>query len=238
MKLSANPIQACIDTLVSPTTAFTTIKEKKGWSWLPFILVISATFLMLLYFFQSVDFKWMIEQMADGMAAKGQSDDEIKAFQDNMSHNIMQWSSIIAATVGITVINLFVALYYYLATKISAKNDFKFTDWYGFTWWVALPTVVSALLSALVVFFADNGHVSLQDIQPTSLNSLFFNIAPSSHWFNFLESINLFNFWTIAVATIGLKVWLKVDTKKALFISAAPFIVIYGCWALYLAFIA
>ncbi|MBL4909863.1 MAG: YIP1 family protein [Alteromonadaceae bacterium] len=238
MTLSANPIQACIDTLVSPATAFATIKEKKSWSWLPFILVVGATFSLFMYFYQTVDFNWMIEQMADGMAASGKSEEQAKAFQDNMTHSMMQWSTIIGGTVGIIVINLLMALYYYLATKVAAKNDYKFTDWYGFTWWVSLPIVVSALLSALVIFFADNGQISLHDLQPTSLNGLLFGLDQSSHWFAFLEGINLFSFWTLAIATIGLKAWLNITTNKALSISATPFIVIYGSWALYIAFLA
>jgi len=238
MKLSANPLQACIDVLISPTTAFTTVKDKKGWSWLPFILLVTATFSVFLYFYQTVDFNWMLEQMANGMATAGQSDDEIKAFQDNVSHNMMQWGTIIGGTLGIVVINLLVALYYHLTTKITAKNDFKFTDWYGFTWWVGVPTIVSALLSALVIFFAENGHILLQDLQPTSLNSLLFNVTQASAWYQFLEGINLFSFWSIAVATIGLKAWLHINTNKALSISAAPFVIIYGIWALYIAFLA
>ena len=55
MKLSANPFQACLDTILSPLVAFDTVKEKKGWSWLPFILLTSSTFVLFIYYFSVVD---------------------------------------------------------------------------------------------------------------------------------------------------------------------------------------
>lgn len=238
MKISANPIQACIDVLVSPSSAFIAVKEKKGWSWLPFILLVGTTVAVFMYYYSVVDFAWLKEQMINGMAASGKTDEEIAGFSDNFSVNVMKWATVIVSSVGIIVINLIVALYYHLITKVSAKNEFKFTDWYAFTWWVGMPAFVAMLVSALVIFFASNGQVTLQDIQPTSLNSLIFSVEQGSPWFNLLEEISLFSFWSIAIASIGISTWIKVDNQKAITIAAAPFVIIYGIWALYITFLA
>jgi hypothetical protein len=239
MKMSANPMQACLDTILSPSVAFDTIKEKKGWSWLPFILLISSTFLLFMYYFSVVDFSWLKEQMINQAAAsKPMTDDELKAVASFYEKDTMQWTTAIGGTLGFIVINMLTAVYYHIATKVSAGSEYKFTQWYAFTWWASFPTVVSVLLSALVVFFAADGMVSMQDLQPTSFNSLLFSVEPSNAWFGLLEAINLFSFWMIAVAAIGFRSWLKIDGKKALIIAAAPQALIFVTWALYIMFTA
>jgi hypothetical protein len=236
MTASANPFQACIDVLVSPSAAFSAVKEHKGWSWLPFILVITATVGLFLYYFNTVDFTWLKEQMLAEMAANGSSEEEIATTAENYTLEIMKWSTVIGSAVGFVLINLVVAIYYHLVTKMVVPNDYKFTDWYGFTWWAAMPGVIGAVVSILVVFFSSNGQVSMHDLQPASLNSLIFSVPAGSAWFNFLESLNLFNFWSLAIAAIGFKTWLNTDNKKATMLAISPFVLIYGSWALYIAF--
>ena len=239
MKMSANPFQACLDTIFSPSVAFDTIKEKKGWSWLPFILLITSTFVLFLYYFNAVDFAWLKEQMINQAAAsKPMTDDELKTIASFYQKDTMLWTTAIGGTLGFVVINMLTAVYYNIATKVSAGSEYKFTQWFAFTWWASLPTIISVLLSALVIFFAADGMVSMQDLQPTSFNSLLFSVEPSHAWFSFLEAINLFSFWMIGVTAIGLRSWLNIENKKALIISAAPQIFIFGGWALYIMFIA
>lgn len=239
MKMSANPFQACLDTILSPSVAFDTIKEKKGWSWLPFILLITSTFVLFLYYFNAVDFAWLKEQMINQAAAsKPMTDDDLKVMASIYEKDTMLWTTAIGGTLGFVVINMLTAVYYNIATRVSAGSEYKFTQWFAFTWWASLPTIVSVLLSALVIFFAADGMVSMQDLQPTSFNSLLFSVEPSNAWYSFLEAINLFSFWMIAVTAIGLRSWLNIENKKALIISAAPQIFIFGGWALYIMFIA
>ncbi|MBA6397968.1 YIP1 family protein [Colwellia sp. BRX10-4] len=239
MKMSANPFQACLDTILSPTVAFDTIKEKKGWSWLPFVLLTSSTFVLFLYYFNVVDFAWLKETMLNQAAAsKPMTDDELKAIGSFYEKDTMLWTTAIGGTIGFIVINTLTAIYYHIATKVSASSEYKFTQWFAFTWWASFPAFVSVLLSTLVIFFSSDGMVSMQDLQPTSLNSLLFSVEPSNAWYSFLEAINLFTFWMIAVTSIGLGSWLNIDSKKSLIIAAAPQIFIFGGWALFLLFTA
>ena len=239
MKMSANPLQACLDILISPTVAFDTIKEKKGWSWLPFILLSTSSFLLFMYYFNAVDFAWLKEQMINQVeASKPMTDDELKAISSFYEKDTMLWSTAIGGVVAMLFFNAISAIYYHIATKISAASEYTFTQWYGFTWWASFPAVISVLLSALVVFLAPDGMVSMQDLQPTSLNSLLFSVEPSHAWFSLLEAISIFSFWTIAIASIGLKSWLNLSSKKSLILAVAPQVIIYGLWALYIMFIA
>jgi hypothetical protein len=239
MKMSANPIQACLDTILSPAVAFDSIKDKKGWSWLPFLLLASSSFMLFVYYFNVVDFSWFKEQMLDQLAAsKPMTDDELKAVSGFYEKDTMMWSTAVGGTLGFVVINMITAIYYHIATKVSAGSEYKFTQWFAFTWWASFPAIVSVLLSALVIFFSTDGLVSMQDLQPTTLNSLLFAVEPSNAWFSLLEGINLFTFWLIAVASIGLRSWLNIDSKKALIIAVTPQVLIFGLWALYILFSA
>jgi hypothetical protein len=237
--MSANPIQACIDTLISPTAAFNTVKDKKGWSWIPFIILTSVTVAILFYYFSAVDFEWLKQQLLDDIAkSKPMTDEELKTSASFFKKDTMMWGGAIGAVIGVIILNLLVAAYYNITTKVAVKSEYKFTDWFAFTWWTSVPGIVSAIVSALVIVFAPDGMVSTQDLNPTSLNGLFFGFDASSAWFSLVEGLTLFSFWSIAIATIGLTVWLKIDNKKAFYIAVAPYAVIYGCWALYILLIA
>ncbi|MDP7593328.1 MAG: YIP1 family protein, partial [Litorilituus sp.] len=217
MKTSANPIQACLDALMSPSVAFDTIKEKKGWSWLPFILLTSSSLCLFFYYFNIVDFAWLKEQMINQVAAsKPMTDDELNAVSGFYERDTMMWSTAVGGIFAFILINTVSAIYYHIATKVTAGSEYKFTQWYGFTWWVSLPAIVSTLLAFLVIIFAPDGMISMQELQPTSFNSLLFFVDPSHAWYGLLEALNLFTFWMIALASVGLRSWLNIDNKKAL----------------------
>jgi len=232
--MSSNPLQACVDILTSPGQTFEILKDKKSWSWTPFGLVIVSTIALFLYYFSAVDFEWMLDQMLEQMAAQNEmSNEELQATQEFMTKSSMTWSITLGGAIGIIVINAIMALYFNLVTKVSSPNELNFTAWYGFSWWISMPLVVSSLLAGLVIVFSSTGMVSLEDLSPTSLGFL---VDQSSPWYGFFGGINLFSLWSIALGAIGLSSWLGLASKKAFFIAAAPSLVIYSGWALYIGF--
>ncbi|MDA0795614.1 MAG: Yip1 family protein [Proteobacteria bacterium] len=232
--MSSNSLQACVDILTSPRETFDALKNKKGWSWAPFGLVIASTVALFLYYFTAVDFEWMIDQMLEQMASqKNMSSDELQATQDYMTKTSMTWSSTLGGAIGIIVINAIMAVYFYLTTKVSSPNELTYGAWYGFSWWVSMPIVVSYFLGALVIAFSNEGMVSLEDLSPTSLKFL---AESSSVWYSFAGSLNLFSLWSIALGTIGLSSWLNIPSKKTFMIAVAPSLVIYAIWAIYIGF--
>ena len=91
--MSSNPLQACLDILTSPRDTFDAIKDKKGWSWAPFGLVVVSTIALFLYYFSVVDFEWMLDQMLEQMATKEMSAEELQAAQEFMTKTSMTWST-------------------------------------------------------------------------------------------------------------------------------------------------
>ena len=101
MKQSANAFAACVDTLISPEQAFNTIKDRKGWSWVRFLLVMIVSAGTFFYYFNIVDFEWLKARMIDDIVAAqpGMTDDEIKIIGDNYQPDIVTWTTIIGSCV-------------------------------------------------------------------------------------------------------------------------------------------
>lgn len=237
--MSSNPIQACFDVLLAPTKAFATVKDKKGWTWLPFFLVLGMTSAVFVHYFSVVDINWFQDQSLEQAAAMtGMSYEELKASSSEADASSAMIQTVVGVVITLIAMNLLSAVYYLLATKITAKNEYGFKNWFAFTWWTSLPIVVSSLASILVIFFAVDSNISMNDLQPTSLNSLIFSVEQSHAWFNFLEAINIFSIWMIVIASIGLKTWLNIDTKKAAILAVLPSVAIYGLWVIYIIFVA
>ena len=232
--LSSNPLNACLDVLTSPLDTFDAIKDKKGWSWAPFGLVIASTIALFLYYFSVVDFEWMINQMLEQTATQQEmSAVELEAAQAFMTKTSMTWSTTLGAAGVIIVINLITAVYYNLITKVSSPNELTFTAWFGFSWWTGMPLVVSGILAGLVIMFSSAGMLSFEDLSPTSLGFLAHSSSP---WFGLFSSIDLFSLWSIALGAIGLSSWLGLTSKKAFIIAVSPTLAIYTGWALYISF--
>lgn len=235
MKQSANALTASIDALIAPSQAFAAVKENKGWSWIPFILVLVSTLATFLYYFSVVDMQWLQAQSLEQAIAQrpGMTDDEIAQTKEFLTEGSIKWGTLITIPLMFVFMNLIMAVYYNIASKIATKSDVKFTQWFGFTWWVSMPAVVSALVGILVIMFAPDGMILMNDLKPATLNSLVLGLDMSNKWFGFADAFDLLAFWSIFVATIGLKSWLNLETKQAAIIAAIPTVVIFGGWAAY-----
>lgn len=232
---SNSALQACLDIFTAPTKAFNSVKGKKGWAWVPFILVIALSSGVYAHYFSVVDIDWFQDQSLEQAAAfTGMSYEELKANSPAADATSSMIQTIIGIVLTLIIVNLISAVYYLLATKITAKNDLTFKDWFAFSWWTVVPMILASLVSILVIFFATNGNIAMTDLQPTSLNSLIFSVEQSNPWFNFLEAISVFSLWIVALASIGLKSWLNIDTKKSVILAIIPSVIMYGLWALYI----
>jgi hypothetical protein len=101
-----------------------------------------------------------------------------------------------------------------------------------------MPHVVTIMLSMLLVTLSADGMLAMEDLSVTTLNSLLFSVDAVNPWFNFLNTVDVFMFWSITLIAIGLKSWLGIETQKAATIAAAPFAVLFGIWALIIVFTA
>ncbi|MBT0584793.1 YIP1 family protein [Alteromonas oceanisediminis] len=229
-----NPIQACSEIFIKPNGVFAATNVKHNWSWFPFILVIALAILPAYLYFNFVDFEWYKDLIINSSYADT-SPNEQAMIRNNMSAGSMQIFSVVGAFVGYIVINAIVATYLNLMTKSDEQSTHGFTDWYGFTWWISMPSVVAGLIALVVILLADSHQLSPVALSPTSL-AYWFGLELGSPWFGLLQSMRIESLWSIYLIAVGLTQWTAIRGSKTYIIAAAPYLIIWGVWAAFTAF--
>ncbi|MDN4504374.1 Yip1 family protein [Alteromonadaceae bacterium BrNp21-10] len=223
-----SPLQACNDIFFKPNRVFATLTQKNNWSWFPFIIVTLMMILPTYYYFSFVDFDWFKEYIITA-----QYGDVSPAEQENirrgMTAGTVKTFGLLQAGFGLIIFNAIMALYLNIMTKSDEENINGYTDWYGFTWWTAMPAIVSGLLSMLMMLLADNHQLSPADIAPTSL-AFFLGLEMTSEWFGLASSVRLESIWGIYLTAVGISQWTKISQNKCWMIAVIPSALIWGIW--------
>ncbi|QPG04821.1 YIP1 family protein [Salinimonas marina] len=224
-----NPFQACNDIFYRPNGVFRALTTTNNWSWLPFVLVIVASVLPGYLYFSSVDFSYYVDLLASTMGDVSPA--EIEQFRQNQQQSFYVIIGLVGPLIGLPLYYLLIALYLHLATKSDEQNVQGFTDWYGFTWWISMPLLLSSLVSVLLIAISSDPQMSPAIMQPLSLAYLL-GVPLSSDWNGLAGATSLIMLWTIYLTTVGISQWTSFSTKKSAVIAAAPYVLIYGVWAL------
>lgn len=233
MELVSNPFQACNDIFFKPNRVFETINQKHNWSWLPFFLVAVLSVLPTYFYFNFVDFDWYREfvistTMGDVSPAE---QDQVRQF---MSKGQTLTFGLISQVLVLIIINAILAIYLNLVTKSDEENLNGFTDWYGFTWWVSMPSILSSLVAILIIAMASDHQLPPNEIAVTSL-SYWLGLSMDSAWFNFAMSVRLDVLWTMYLTAVGVGRWTHFSQNKCYVIGTAPFLVLWAVWAFFVA---
>ena len=225
-----NPFQAMRDIFVKPNQVFATIKETHNWSWIPFLCISMVGVIPIFMYFNFVDFNWYSEFMVQSMAAN------LSPAEQNMLRNSMTdqaqslWAGGVSSVLVIILSNAILALDLNILTKADEECVQGYTDWYGFSWWVSIPVIISSLIAALVVLLASDNQLLPISLSPTSL-AFIFNVEMESAWSSFAQSIRLESFWVMYLIAVGLSQWTQLPTKKTYLIAIAPYALIWLGWA-------
>jgi hypothetical protein len=92
---------------------------------------------------------------------------------------------------------------------------------------------VAVIPSALVLLTATSNQLGQDALQPLSLNELFFKREAGQTGFLLLTNITLFNFVSLYLAAVGVKVWSGRSWLFSILFTALPLILIFGIWALF-----
>lgn len=235
MQQVSNPFQAMKDIFTKPNRVFATIKDVHNWSWIPFILVAAAGTLPIYYYFNFVDFAWYTELLIQVSAG------DTSPAEQNIMRNVMPdqaqtlWATLFGSVIGVIIASAILALYLNIMTKADDECVQGFTDWYGFAWWVSVPSIVASLLGLLALFLTQDNQVELTIIAPTSL-AFIFGIDSLSDWAPLLQSIRLESIWVMYLIAVGLSQWTQLPMKRNYTIAIAPYVIIFGIWTLVTAF--
>lgn len=223
-KPSTSALRTLVMMFSEPGRAFADL-ERRCSAWLPLLLIVVCTSVLWLWYYQAVDFSWLLDKMTATVADPG-AREKAKQF---MSKNALMYGSLGGTVVAIPVMFALTALYFLIVAKIM-KLEIGFGKWFGFVAWASVPALLSLPLGAMQILLAHNGQLAPGQINPVSLNSLLFHIEMGQRWASLLDSLSLIHFWSWALMVFGFQYWSKSSRATSIFVVLLPYILIYGIW--------
>ena len=209
-----------------PTTAFARLKTRSS-SWLPLIAITLGTLLVYWWYYQTVDFSWLMDRT---LAAKPDlTPEQRESTRSLMSPNVITRVSLVA-TLIITPLSFAVfAIYYSIVGKVT-DTGLRYRDWFAFCVWTAVPRLLLLPLMAFQILTSD-GRVALEDLSMVSFNTLFLHLPSSNPWAGLASGIDLSVVWSCVLAILGLRVWTGRSMGTCIVLCLLPLVLIYGVWA-------
>ena len=228
MNQSNSILAGLTDIFVDPKKALTAADANKGWTLLPFLLVLGTSMLAQVYYFATVDIDWFADYMiAAQVAAGNEMPPEAASF---FTRNTMMITSVVGVVIMISAILAIQALYLHLVAKTTTADDRKFGDWFKLSVWTAMPSVVIALAILINYALAGTTQFAPENLNFLSANALIAHIPPGQPGASFMDSLSLSMLWGLGLLALGLQLWTKRSFGKSLVIAVAPYVVIYGIW--------
>jgi len=223
-------MNAMVDIITSPSRAWDEIREHTGWLWVPLLLVIIVTSAAFTYFYTWVDYEWFVEETIRGMPAETRAE-AAPGVREFMSPAFSIGTTVAAVVFMTVIINLIMAVYYLLVSKIATSGEIRYGQWFSLSVWAGFPGIFSALAIFVVIFLADSNQVSQAELSPLSLNALLVNAEPGDPWFTWASAVNVIMFWSVFLAGLGISRWTASSLAKGLIIAALPLVLVFGIWA-------
>jgi hypothetical protein len=195
----------------------------------PLLLTLLCLSVTLIWYYSSVDFVWLREQVLSASMRNLSAAERTRA-EGLLSRNTIMWTAVIGGLIGIIVQRTIESTYYYLAGQVTSVRH-SFGDWFAFSCWTALPLVLG-VVPAMTLLALNNSHqLATPQLQALSLNELFFHRGPQEKGFSLLSSLTVLHFLAWGLALIGVRVWSgRSWAFSAGFTLLFP-LVYYGGWA-------
>ena len=228
---SYSMFNAMVDIIAAPGKALDEIKSHTSWLWWPLLISILLASGLLLYYYNWVDFPWLIEETIRQLPAEDRAEaaGPIRQF---MSVGTSSWTTVIAIVVMSLIIYTIQATYLHLANKLTTGAEIGFGQWFSLSVWTGFVSVFDALAAFVVIFMAGSNQLAAEKLQVLSLNSLLVHASPGDPLFTWASAISLVSIWTIVLTIIGYSRWTGAEIVKSAIIVALPWVLIFGVWAL------
>ena len=206
----------------SPRRFFEELSESPRFA-LPMWLILLVTVGTVVWFYSVADVKALIEQQ---LAANPQmTDAQRDAAARFMNRGILTASSGIGVVVILFVFRLLEALYYRIVGKFSGLSR-TYRQWFAFAWWTAMPGLVGAIPTIIVLAFSPASQLDAAAMQPLSLNSLFFHFKPGAPGYQATTNISVVMLLSIALTMYGMRIWSKRSWLYSSLVTLTPAILL------------
>ena len=220
---------------VNPRRAFLELAETPRFA-LPFFLLLLGRVVQVHWYFSAVDIGWLKQQLIPTIT---QPNGQQRALDLSMiTRDTLDVSACLSVAVSSGLVVLGFTLYLYVMGKIlqskeSEESEHSFRQWLAFSSWSSLPQILVLIPQYTAMGLIDLTHEDVNSLDPLSLNALFFQLGPADPAYRLLSNLTLLIFVQLVFAAVGLQAWYKKSFSVSLAVAAAPALVLYGAWALY-----
>ena len=224
---SISPLAALATMFYEPAKAFEVL-EPRRYGWLPLALLMVSSIVLLMWYFNMVDIAWLVEQMNSGIKDQGLRE---KA-NSVMSKGMLQGIALGSTLVMLPLITTIGGLYLMLVAKFMSK-EFSFGKGFALSAWSSVPTLLLFPLGAIQILMSSNNQLSSSELNPLSVNQLFFHYGVGNPLAGPLDLISVTTIWSIVLMVIGFQAWAKASRTAAVMTVLIPYLLVFGGWFAY-----
>jgi len=225
-------ISSMINIYSSPVEIFRTLKNQSNFLY-PLLLITLCNAVILSVYFSWVDFNWLQEQIIL-MSGPDLSASEQKQMREAMSFMTPVFQGALTIVATSVSLLLFSSLYslYLMVISMIVNDSNRFKNWFSVIWWSYLPILFSTLATTIKITLAQNNQLGLDQLNPLTINNLFFHLGFESSLKPLLDSLDITLFWTIGLLVLGYKIFTNKSWTSSTIIILFPFVLVYGIWLL------
>jgi hypothetical protein len=219
-----SPFTALSAMVYEPSKAFIMLQPKRH-AWLPLVLVMLSSLIVVQWYFSVVDFAWFIDAATAGIKDPGVRE----RASHSMGKGMMQIMSSISVLIIFPLVTALVGLYFMLAAKFMSK-EFSFGSGFALCAWSSLPSLLLLPLGIIQILMSSNHQLTTSELNPLSLNQLVFHYGMDNKLTTPLDMISVTGIWGVVLMVIGFQAWAKVSRATAVKVTVIPYVLLLGAW--------
>jgi hypothetical protein len=186
---------------------------------LPMWLILFVTLGTLIWFYSVADIRALIEQQlaANPNLTEAQRDAAAR-FANRGLLMVVSGGGVVIILFGFRLLE---ALYYWLVGKFANVRR-TYRQWFAFAWWTAMPGLIGAIPTLIVLAFSPASQLDAAAMQPLSLNSLFFHLKPGHPAYQATTNVSIIMLLSIALTIYGMRVWSRRSWFYCCAVPLAP----------------
>jgi Yip1 domain len=210
--------------ITSPRRAFVELEKNPRFA-VPMLLLLAANIGLIIWFYSTIDIDAFINRT---LVARGLNAAQRATAAGFMTRNTLLGSAVIGGIIGLFVVQVVEAFYFFFIYEfLDVRRSFR--QWFAFTWWCSVPTLITAAAAAVMIGF-NRSPGSLDVLSPFSLNALIYHFDPEDSGYSLLNSISLVQLLSLVLMVIGARTWSQRSWTLNAAVVILPRLVIYGVW--------
>ncbi|HEX7048186.1 MAG TPA: YIP1 family protein [Gammaproteobacteria bacterium] len=227
MSASPTAVRGLVDIFVAPRDALQAAYDHPRRLWLPLGIVLLAMVGFWLWYYQTVDFDWLVDHFLS-MSGQEMTPEQMEAARGFMSPMAMTIQTLVAVVLFTFVIYAILALYFHIVAKVSGFKDMEYGRWFSLVAWASFPAVLIVAGMVLNYGLSDSGQIPPEMLAVTNLANLLGFDASEPGWQRALASFDIIMLWEIFLMGLGVSMYMKKSLATGIVIAAIPTVLFYG----------